>query len=386
MCVRWQNGVLLILPGLELLRQLWLGPARWRRWVAQGALLLAGALIGAFPQMAAWKSLFDMWVLPYPPHGTDFVRLDHPFVLQTLFSSRHGLLSWTPIFWAGYLGFLPLLRRHARLALPLIVPLVLMTYVNMCSGDWWAGGSFSNRRFDSLLPILACGFAARSTSCDASSSADLRLCWCVALVIFVAWNTTLAEQMRRGIIPRDDTVPFPRLVEQSAGILSGAIGQPADLARELAVRLAPGRSPVQYDRLVGRYLFYRQNNMRGHVEMGAAGDEVMLGEGWGPVETYAGVGVRRTQGPARVFAPLDVPQELEIRVRAAAVGGPLLVAVHVNGREAGSFQAEPTLGEHAVHAPEGFWRRELNEVVIEPSTGELLVDAVIFRQRGRRRW
>jgi len=386
MCVRWQNGVLLILPGLELLRRLWQDPAAWPRWVAQGALLLAGALIGAFPQMAAWKSLFDMWVLPYPPHGTDFVRLDHPFVLQTLFSSRHGLLSWTPVFWAGYLGFLPLLRRHTRLALPLIVPLVLMTYVNMCSGDWWAGGSFSNRRFDSLLPILACGFAASIDVLRRFVQRRPEVVLTAALAVFVVWNTTLAEQMRRDIIPRENTVPFPRLVEQSAGILSGAVGSPTTWPASWLFAWRHGRSPAQYDRLVGRYLFYRQNNMRGHVELGAAQDDVMLGEGWGPAETHAGVGVRRTQGAARVFAPLDVPEELEIRVRAAAVGGPQLVAVHVNGREAGRFRAEPTLEEHTVLAPESLWRRELNEVVIEPVVGELLVDAVIFRQRGRRRW
>ena len=69
--------------------------------------------------MVAWKALYGMWLLPYPPHGADFVRLDHPFLLKTLFSSRHGLLSWTPVLWAGYLGFLPLLRRRPALALPL---------------------------------------------------------------------------------------------------------------------------------------------------------------------------------------------------------------------------------------------------------------------------
>jgi heme O synthase-like polyprenyltransferase len=55
--------------------------------------------------MIAWNALYGMWLLPYPPHGTDFVRLDHPWVLETLFSSRHGLLSWTPVLGLGFLGF-----------------------------------------------------------------------------------------------------------------------------------------------------------------------------------------------------------------------------------------------------------------------------------------
>src|SRR5262249_58426389 len=124
MCLRWQNGVLLVLPALELLE-------RRRRGAAGGALcayaaaLVAAVVLGALPQMLVWKALYGVFLLPAPPHGVDFLRLDHPFVLETLFSSRHGLLSWTPVFWLGYLGFLPLARRHPLIALPLRVPLLL---------------------------------------------------------------------------------------------------------------------------------------------------------------------------------------------------------------------------------------------------------------------
>jgi hypothetical protein len=148
MCVRWQNGVLLALPGLELCGRFW----RTAEALTAGGLARlpgAGAPWARLPQMAVWKALYDKWLLPYPPHGTDFVRLGHPFFLETLFSSRHGLLSWTPVFWAGYLGFIPLLRRRPGLGYPLLLPLVLMTYVNLCSGDWWAA-PVPNRRFDSL--------------------------------------------------------------------------------------------------------------------------------------------------------------------------------------------------------------------------------------------
>ena len=124
MCVRWQNGVLLCLPAIDLLIDWRRRRSSFLRWSAAAGLLAAGVLIGAIPQLSAWKSLYDMWVLPYPPHGTDFLRLDHPFALHTLFSSRHGLLSWTPIFWAGYLGFVPLLRKRPALGWPLL-PLLL---------------------------------------------------------------------------------------------------------------------------------------------------------------------------------------------------------------------------------------------------------------------
>src|SRR5207249_1683017 len=127
----------LVLPGIELVQQARAAlrgkasPAAVARALAtRGALLGATAGFGALPQMLAWKSIYGAYLLPCPPHGCDFLRLDHPFLLETFFSSRHGLLSWTPVFWAGYLGFLPLLRTRRALALVLAVPLVLMTYVN----------------------------------------------------------------------------------------------------------------------------------------------------------------------------------------------------------------------------------------------------------------
>jgi hypothetical protein len=382
MCVRWQNGVLLVLPGLELLGRLRRDPRTWRGVAAAGGALLAGTAVGAFPQMAAWKALYDMWVLPYPPHGTDFVRLGHPYVLQTLFSSRHGLFSWTPVFWAGYLGFLPLLRRRPALAWPLLVPLVLMTYVNMCSGDWWAGGSFSNRRFDSLLPILAFGLAAAVDVLRTALRRRPQFVLAGAALPFVAWNLALVEQVRRGLVPRDDTVAFPTLVGRSAQVVAEAVGSPTTWPASWLFAWRHGRPPGQYDLLVGRYLFYRQNNLGGRLDVGAPGDEALLGEGWAAPEVHAGANARRTRGPARLFAPLDVAERLDIHVRAAAPE-PVEVRVNVNGRTAGRFLAGPAWEDQVVSADAAFWRRELNDVVLEPAL-PIWVDRVTLQRVGAR--
>lgn len=378
MCLRWQNAVLLILPGLELLGRLRRDPSSLRRLVGCGALLGGGAAIGAFPQMAAWKALYDEWLLRYPPHGTDFLRLDHPFVLETLFSSRHGLLSWTPVFWVAYLGFLPLLRRRPRIAWPLVVPLVLMTYVNMCSGDWWAGGSFSNRRFDSLLPILAFGLAAGLEALHRQLRAHPQVALGVLLLPFAAWNLTLVAQVHRGLVPRDDTVAFPRLVGNAARLVSETLGSPTTWPASWIFAWRTHRPPGQYDLLVGRYLFYRQANMGGHVELGAPGDDVMLGEGWGPSETWDGVSARRTKSAARILAPLDVAEDLELRFRACGVGGARDVNVAVNGRDAGRFRAEATWGDYRLRVAAPFWHRELNDVVLDAGDGAVAIDAVDF--------
>lgn len=382
MCIRWQNGLLLLLPSLELFGKLRERPLAASRLLRQAAALATGALIGAFPQLLAWKALYGDWLLRDPPHGADFLRLDHPFVLETFFSSRHGLLSWTPALWAGYLGFLPLLRRRPGLARPLLPLLVGMTYVNLCSGDWWAGGSFSNRRFDSLLPILALGAAA---SIDWTRERLRRRPEAVLALIgapLVVWNVLLAEQLRRGLLPRDETVEFPRLVANNAQLFADAFGSPTSWPASWLFAWRHDVPPGQYDLLVGRYLFYRQNNMGGHIGVGAPRDQPLLAEGWGPIEGHAGRAARRVRGRARLFAPLDVAEDLELRVSATAPAPGREVRVLVNGREAGRFQAREGWQTHHLAAASAFWRRALNHVVFDADGGELLVEAVDFGRRG----
>jgi len=378
MCLRWQNGVFLVLPALDLLRAASRRPPGPAASAPCAAALAGGALLGALPQMLVWHALYGMWLLPYPPHGADFVRLGHPYVFQTLFSSRHGLLSWTPLLWAGFVGFVPLLRRRAPLAAPLVVPLVLMTYVNMCSGDWWAGGSFSNRRFDSLLAPFALGLAA----CLEVGTRYLRRRPQVALALLalpiVLWNAGLWEQLRRGWIAREQAIAFPRLVGNTARLVTDAAGSPSTWPASWLFAVEEGRPPGQYDLLVGRYLFYRQNSLGGLVDIGQAGDEAMLGEGWGEVEERFASRGRATDGVARVFAPLDVPEDLSVVFRLAAPREPTEVRVSVNGRPVGRFAATRTLEEHALPVPAAWWRRELNSVRLEAGAMRIYVDQIRF--------
>jgi hypothetical protein len=382
MCVRWQNGILLILPGLELLGRL-RRPRTLPRLVGFGTLLVVGMLIGAFPQMAAWKALYDMWILPCPPQGCDFIRLDHPWILETLFSSRHGLLSWTPIFWAGYLGFLPLWRRRPVLAATLLAPLALMTYVNLCVGDWWGGASFSNRRFDSLLPILAFGFAASIDSLRSVVQRRPSLAVAAVALPVAAWNLALAAQVQRGVVDPGRVVSFPRLAGGGAAVVSDAVGFPTTWPASWIFAWQHRLSPGRYDLLVGRYLFYRQSSVGQRLDLEAPAVAPMI-DGWGPVETMEGVQARCAARAARVFAPLDVPDDFELRFRALSRAGTSETAVFVNGSSLGRFPTGPAWDRLSLRAPRSFWRRELNEVVVEPLGGPLCVASVEFVRTWRR--
>ena len=80
--------------------------------------------------------------------------------------------------------------------------------------------------------------------------------------------------------------------------------------------------------------------------------------------------------------PLDVPLDLELSVRSAAAGESVPVRVFVNDVLAGQFLAGSEWGEHRIRTSRAFWRRELNDVVIETDGTPLFVDAVVFARVG----
>lgn len=383
--VRWQNAVLLLLPGLSLLgdvsaalRQRAFG--RLEAPLATGLLTLVAFALGAWPQMLAWKAVFGTYLLADPPHGRDFLRFSHPYLLQTFFSSRHGLLYWTPVLWAGFLGFAWLQRRERRTTAILLVPLVLMSYVNVCSGDWWAGGSFSNRRFDSLLPLLALGLC--GALCVVLRQVERRPALVlVSLGLALAlWNWLFMQQYRRNLIARDDTLAFSQVAGNSAALLQAGVGTPLAwpanwlFAREQALPVA------QYDRMVGQYLFYRQNNLAGVIDLGDPRvDPALIDAGWSSLKPCGQDAVcRGVLGQARLFAPLDVPEALTVSVRARGRGE---LALSVNGVELARLPLQEELVELSLPVPAERLKRELNELHFRVLPGgDAQVDRVSFER------
>jgi hypothetical protein len=89
-CVRWQNGIILFLPLFDWLWSMW---KRNQAVLVAGPILFAGFVLGLSPQLLAWNAIYGSYLLLDPPHGASFVQYANPFVVETLFSSRHGLLS-----------------------------------------------------------------------------------------------------------------------------------------------------------------------------------------------------------------------------------------------------------------------------------------------------
>lgn len=377
-CVRWQNAVLLLLPAATLLRQF---PAEPRPAVKTGLLTLLAFALGALPQMLAWKAIFGSYLLADPPHGRDFLRLDHPYLLETFFSSRHGLFYWTPVLWAGYLGYTALARRRRFVAVATGVPLLLMSYVNVCSGDWWAGGSFSNRRFDSVLPFLALGLAVSVEALARLVQRRPSSLLVAGGVLLVSWNVLFMEQYRRNLIPRDEVVSFARVTENSAAVVAETMGTPLAWPANWLFAWKHDAPVSSYDLAVGKYLFYRQNNLGGVIDLGdARADPALLLEGWARVRPCGGTQCRAIEGQARLLVPLDVPEDLDMVVRASGQG---FLAVSVNGHALAQLPLGEELEDRRARIPAAWLHREHNELLLAASAGEALVDRVVFRRLAR---
>src|SRR5262249_36008352 len=100
MLVRVQEGVFLLLPGLDVLA----GLVRDRQdvkagrallgWLGRGALLIAVAALCFLPQLLVWRSFYGEIRAPQAP---GHMRWANPALLETLCSMRAGLLPWSPV-------------------------------------------------------------------------------------------------------------------------------------------------------------------------------------------------------------------------------------------------------------------------------------------------
>jgi hypothetical protein len=384
--VRWQNALLLVLPlaTLALERE---RPAR-----------AAAALLGAFalalvPQLLVFKAIFGTYLLGHPAQGRDFLHLTRPALLETFFSSRHGLLFWTPVLWGGFLGLVGLfakdwrtegwLDKDRRAAVLLALPILVMSYINTSSGDWWAGGSYSNRRFDSTLPFLALGLGASLAALRRLAARRPGALLAGGGAALAVWNVLFMEQYRRGAIPRDDTVSFARVAAGSADVFATGFGSPVAWPANWIFSLRHGLPPDRYDLMVGKYLFFMQNNLDGVIDVGADPglDQAFLGEGWGVRTPCAGSAdgiCRPVEGRARLFAALDAPETLDLTVRAAGHGR---LRVLINGVAVAERAFTDGLEDVTARVPGARWRSGLNEIALEANAGATAqVDRVVFRR------
>ncbi|MCS6913275.1 MAG: hypothetical protein RMK29_08430 [Myxococcales bacterium] len=271
MLVRLQEGMFLLLPGLDLLgglvrqlRQRRLGAAL--QWVGHGALLVGVAALCFAPQAIIWWYMFGELRAPQPP---GHMRWGSPALVETLTSMRAGLLPWMPILYLALPG-LVLGRRALRgLGGPLLLLLALEWYVNACAWDYHGSWGFGPRRFTDAAATVGAGVGGLWARVRGRGG---RAVLGALLVVLLAWNLCLGELLRRRKIKNSAVGAFPLVqwvrwaggppwLERWAARWGYPPAWPAAWAYALIYRMPA----VHFEGMVGNYLLERDWRVRSYI-------------------------------------------------------------------------------------------------------------------------
>ncbi len=288
-----------------------------------------------------------------------FQNWAHPLVGEVLFSSRNGLLSWTPVAYLGTLGLLLLARRDRGLAASLLLALAFGVYLLAACYSWSGAWSFGSRRLTEAFALFVLGLCAVATQLMARP-AVLGL---LGLGGLAAWNLLLAGQVRRGEIPRDATFAFSEAASRAAHRVYRQLGHLPAAPAPWIFAWTYGVRPDLFDLVYGR-----EPTTKVIVAVGTPTDEPFLGRGWSYAESAPdGTPFRWSEGSeSTLLVSLVGPRDYRLSFRGEPsphpAGLPQTVAVKVNGRAIGSWTLAGGLQTQTLEIGAPAWKPGLNEV------------------------
>jgi hypothetical protein len=216
----YPNAILLAFPGLEsiyLLRAAVKDPSDFKRPLRQ--LALCSAVFGAVLVVALLPTLITRQIIYGSPFETGYPGIatwnwTSPRLLSVLFSSNHGMFSWTPVLLLAVVGFPFLLKRDILLGAGALVTFFTYYYFIASYPDWHGLSSFGNRFFVSLTPLFILGLAALLSEFSRwVGKATRAAAWAGAvLVLLVLWNFGFIFQWGTHLVPARGNISWSRMV------------------------------------------------------------------------------------------------------------------------------------------------------------------------------
>ena len=137
-----------------------------------------------------------------------------PYLLSVLFSSNHGMISWTPILLFAVIGLVAFWRSVPRVGGAFLLAAIAFYYFIASYPDWAGISSYGSRFFISLTALFVLGLAVfldRFTRSFRKRGAALAAS-CVFLACFVFWNAGLMFQWGSHLIPARGPISFPQMI------------------------------------------------------------------------------------------------------------------------------------------------------------------------------
>ncbi|HEX2882603.1 MAG TPA: hypothetical protein VHO25_23950 [Polyangiaceae bacterium] len=325
MLVRPQLGVFLVLPLVETvqaLRRRYAGGDTVKPPLLQFAAVLGVAAVVFFPQLCVWKWTYGSWLVV--PQSSGFLRFADSLWSETLFSSRNGLFTVTPMLWFVMPGLYVLGRRHKQLAFALALLLLMQAVVNGAAWDWWAGGAFGGRRFAATFPVWAMALSALCARLSVPGRVrGLRIGLAVggALALLVLQGCMLSAHHRHRL-PWDAPLPFGRRVHIATGLSvldQQAVGAPFAFPANALFALQHGVPLSRYERAVGPYLLDERLPTTNPLLPRKRSETVTLSDG-AAIAFYGRGFIRSARGaelsgtPGELLLPLNRPGSFTLQV------------------------------------------------------------------------
>ena len=185
---------------------------------APSKLLLAHLLFAVVLLVLLLPTFVSRHIIYGNPFESGYVSLrdwlwSSPAFFSVLFSSNHGLLSWTPVLLFSILGLFLFWRREPRVGGPLLVAFLAFYLFICCYPDWSGISSYGNRFFISLTCLFVVGLALfldRFAQLFRSPRAAF-LAASVPLALLVLWNVAFIFQWGAHIVPARGPVSFAKV-------------------------------------------------------------------------------------------------------------------------------------------------------------------------------
>jgi hypothetical protein len=218
--VYYPNAILLIFPALEVIHLLFSkqrDPGRPMIPIQKLALRCGIFLVAFFAALS--PTFISRQIIYGSPFESGYPAIStwnwtSPALLKVLFSSDHGLFSWTPILILAVAGLAFLAKRDALLGAGCLLTFLAYYYFIASYPDWDGLSSFGNRFFISLTPIFILGFAALLSSFSSWVGKTTRAVAIAfpALALLIAWNVGFIFQWGIHMVPARGEISWSSMV------------------------------------------------------------------------------------------------------------------------------------------------------------------------------
>jgi len=301
--IRPTLGVFLLLPLLIIIKRFFSNKS-YKRWSSIKSnlqfitSLLIGIILGIAPLLFVWKAVYGEWIVSFSRY---FPWLTSPYIIQVLFSWRHGLISWSPIILFSLLGLIILTFKHKYISFAFIAVFLLTLYINSSTTAWHGDGAFGARRFASMACIFTFGLAFFLQWIQNTLGKKGFLIVLIFISLLIPWNLLLLYQFEKTMILRHVSVPPSTMLKNDKYILLNKLPEALKLSFFNIKALSLGIPAKQYQRLKTSKPFAGDF----HINIGVE-DELFIGKNWAEKEFQEDISFRWSlRGFSTLLFPLS---------------------------------------------------------------------------------